>query len=47
MKIGVLGFGHLGKALVSGLLAGGETEKKDIFVSAKSSATGENAYPKQ
>lgn len=43
MKIGVLGFGHLGKALVSGLLAGGETEKKDIFVSAKSSATLQTA----
>lgn len=43
MKIGILGFGHLGKALVKGLLNDGFVCKEDIYVTANSKITKERA----
>lgn len=43
MKIGILGFGHLGKALVKGLLNDGFVCKEDIYVTAKSQNTKDRA----
>jgi pyrroline-5-carboxylate reductase len=39
MKIGVIGFGHLGKALVKGLLLKNIVSKSEIFILAKSERT--------
>ena len=43
MKIGVAGFGHLGKALVKGLLNDGFVCKEDIYITANSKNTKDRA----
>ncbi|WP_310602652.1 pyrroline-5-carboxylate reductase family protein [Anaerosporobacter sp.] len=39
MKIGIVGFGHLGKALAKGLVKSGVVEEREIYVLAKSQRT--------
>lgn len=41
MKIGIVGFGHLGKALAKGLIKGSVIETEDIYVLTKSQETKE------
>lgn len=43
MKIGIAGFGHLGKALVKGLLSDGFVCAEDIYITAKSQNTKDRA----
>ena len=43
MKIGIIGFGHLGKALVKGLLSDAFARRENICVTAKSQKTKELA----
>lgn len=43
MRIGIAGFGHLGKALVKGLLNDGFVCKEDIYITANSKSTKERA----
>ena len=43
MKIGIVGFGHLGKALVKGLLRNDFVHKEDIFATARSQQTKDQA----
>lgn len=43
MRIGIAGFGHLGKALVKGLLNDGFVCKEDIYITANSKTTKERA----
>lgn len=46
MKIGIIGFGHLGKALAKGLVISGVLEGKDIYVLTKSQETKDIAMNK-
>ena len=43
MKIGVLGYGNLAKALLQGITSNGNINKKDITITAKSEKTLETA----
>ena len=43
MKLGIMGFGHIGQAFVKGLLNKGLVDKENIYITARSAETLDNA----